>query len=398
MKILSRIFDNRINAYNILTEIDISEYLEIANFISKNNPLQRKRLKSYSSIYNLLKEDIKTGCTIPPIVLALSNDIEENIDIKNSDDDIIINYINCHKDKLIILDGLQRTHLLIDIDQDLRSKNNIDALNKFYKHKLRFEIYLGIEKIGILYRMLTLNTGQSPMSIRHQIEILYSDYLDESISSEIKLLKEVDEASPHEIGEYRFEYRFNDVIDGFTSYLLRDEASLDRRDLLEIIKSLENLAQENQNKDLFKSYLVTYNEFVKKIRELSCDWKFNDKQIRLSGKPFGYTVDKIFTKSELMTGFGAAVGFLKDKDLIHSFDDINQKITQIHLSNNDQSFLDELILTLDHISKTARKIGNSQRMYFYYFFRELFNSESDSFLSIDTSIESSFKKYRLNEL
>ncbi|MDD1421978.1 hypothetical protein MEO40_23265 [Dolichospermum sp. ST_sed1] len=398
MKILSRIFDNRINAYNILTEIDISEYLEIANFISKNNPLQRKRLKSYSSIYNLLKEDIKTGCTIPPIVLALSNDIEENIDIKNSDDDIIINYINCHKDKLIILDGLQRTHLLIDIDQDLRSKNNIDALNKFYKHKLRFEIYLGIEKIGILYRMLTLNTGQSPMSIRHQIEILYSDYLDESISSEIKLLKEVDEASPHEIGEYRFEYRFNDVIDGFTSYLLRDEASLDRRDLLEIIKSLENLAQENQNKDLFKSYLVTYNEFVKKIRELSCDWKFNDKQIRLSGKPFGYTVDKIFTKSELMTGFGAAVGFLKDKDLIHSFDDINQKITQIHLSNNDQSFLDELILTLDHISKTARKIGNSQRMYFYYFFRELFSSESDSCLSIDKSIESSFRKYRSNEL
>ncbi|MDM3852832.1 MAG: hypothetical protein PT119_23320 [Aphanizomenon gracile PMC627.10] len=71
MKILSRIFDNRINAHNILTEISIDEYLEIANFISKNNPLQRKRLKSYSSIYNLLKEDIKIGCTIPPIVLAL---------------------------------------------------------------------------------------------------------------------------------------------------------------------------------------------------------------------------------------------------------------------------------------------------------------------------------------
>ena len=402
MKILTRTFDNRINAYNILTEIDIYEYLEIANFISKNNPLQRKKLKSYSSIYNLLKEDIKTGCTIPPIVLALSNNIQENIDIDNSNDDIIIDYINRHKDKLIILDGLQRTHLLIDIDQDLHSQSNRDALNKFYKHKLRFEIYLGIEKIGILYRMLTLNTGQSPMSVRHQIEILYSNYLDESISSEINLLKEADEAkevdevTPHKIKIA--EYRFNDVIDGFTSYLLRDEASLDRRDLLEIIKSLENLTQDKENKDLFKDYLITYNEFVKKIRELSGDWKFSDKQIRLSGKPFGYTVDKIFTKSELMTGFGAAVGFLKDKDLIHSFDDINQKITQIHLSNNDQSFLDELILTLDDISKTARKIGNSQRMYFYYFFRELFSSESDSYLSIDKSIESSFKKYRSNEL
>ena len=408
MKILTRTFDNRINAYNILTEIDIYEYLEIANFISKNNPLQRKKLKSYSSIYNLLKEDIKTGCTIPPIVLALSNDIEENIDIKNSDDDIIINYINCHKDKLIILDGLQRTHLLIDIDQDLRSKNNIDALNKFYKHKLRFEIYLGIEKIGILYRMLTLNTGQSPMSVRHQIEILYSNYLDESISSEIKLLKEADEAkevdevTPHKIKIA--EYRFNDVIDGFTSYLLRDEASLDRRDLLEIIKSLENLAQDKENKDLFKDYLITYHEFVKKIRELSGNWKFNFddeqiqyEQIRLSNKPFGDSVDQIFTKSQLMTGFGAAVGFLKDEHLINSFDDINQKITLIHLSNNDQSFLDELILTLDKISTTARKISNSQRLYFYYFFRKLFSIESDSYLSIDKSIESSYDKYRKNE-
>jgi hypothetical protein len=404
MEILTRTFDNRINAYNILTEIDIYEYLEIANFISKNNPLQRKKLKSYSSIYNLLKEDIKTGCTIPPIVLALSNNIQENIDIDNSNDDIIIDYINRHKDKLIILDGLQRTHLLIDIDQDLHSQSNRDALNKFYKHKLRFEIYLGIEKIGILYRMLTLNTGQSPMSVRHQIEILYSNYLDESISSEIKLLKEADEAkevdevTPHKIKIA--EYRFNDVIDGFTSYLVRDEASLDRRDLLEIIKSLENLAQDKENKDLFKDYLITYHEFVKKIRQLSGDWKFDfdDQQIRLSSKPFGDSVDKIFTKSQLMTGFGAAVGFLKDKHLINSFDDINQKITQINLSNNDQNFLDELILTLDDISKTARKIGNSQRMYFYYFFRELFSSESDSYLSIDKSIESSFKKYRSNEL
>jgi|688.fasta_scaffold75883_3 hypothetical protein len=404
MKILTRTFDNRINAYNILTEIDIYEYLEIANFISKNNPLQRKKLKSYSSIYNLLKEDIKTGCTIPPIVLALSNNIQENIDIDNSNDDLIIDYINRHKDKLIILDGLQRTHLLIDIDQDLHSQSNRDALNKFYKHKLRFEIYLGIEKIGILYRMLTLNTGQSPMSVRHQIEILYSNYLDESISSEIKLLKEADEAkevdevTPHKIKIA--EYRFNDVIDGFTSYLVRDEASLDRRDLLEIIKSLENLAQDKENKDLFKDYLITYHEFVKKIRQLSGDWKFDfdDQQIRLSSKPFGDSVDKIFTKSQLMTGFGAAVGFLKDKHLINSFDDINQKITQINLSNNDQNFLDELILTLDDISKTARKIGNSQRMYFYYFFRELFSSESDSYLSIDKSIESSFKKYRSNEL
>ena len=53
------------------------------------------------------------------------------------------------------------------------------------------------------------------INVRHQIEILYSNYLDENISSEIHLFKEVDGKKPHKIGEYRF----NDVIDGFTSYL-----------------------------------------------------------------------------------------------------------------------------------------------------------------------------------
>ncbi|MFN7521566.1 MAG: hypothetical protein ACK5RD_00130, partial [Aphanizomenon sp.] len=82
---------------------------------------------------------------------------------------------------------------------------------------------------------------------------------------------------------------------------------------------------------------------------------------------------------------------------INSFDDINRGIADIKPSKDDYNFLDELIRKLDEISKTAKKIGNSQRMYFYYLFRELFSSASDSFLLIDESIESSYKRYKLNE-
>jgi hypothetical protein len=226
------------------------------------------------------------------------------------------------------------------------------------------------------------------MSVRHQIEILYSNYLNENITEGISLLKEVDEETPHQIGEYRF----NDVIDGFTSYIVRDESSLDRRDLLESIKSLEKLALENPDKDLFKNYLITYNNLVKKIHQLAGNWKFDDQEI-ISGKPFGSTVDKIFNKSQVMTGFGAAIGFLKDRKVINSFDDINNHIDSIQVINNDQNFLDQLIIKLDNISKTAKKIGNSQRMYFYCLFKELFNSSSESFLKVDESIESSYKTY-----
>jgi hypothetical protein len=391
MKILSKLFDRRIRAYNILTEFSIFQYLEIAKDILQNNALQRKRVKSSSSVYSLLREDLKSGCTIPPLVLALSNENFESSSINQSDasNDEIINYINTNIKRLIILDGLQRTYTLIDVERELKQQKNEDTLDNFYNHKLRFEIYLGINKLGILYRMLTLNTGQSPMSLRHQVEILYSDYLDHNIKG-IQLIREVDEENPSQLGEYRF----NDIINGFTSYILRDESTLDRSDLLDNIKSLEKLALESQDQDLFQSYLNSYHNFIVKMNDIAGDWTF-DEQIDLSGRPFGSNVLKIFNKPQVMTGFGASVGFLKDKNLIESFDDIFDKINSISLDSKES--LNNIILKLDDIRKTAKKIGNAQRMYFYYFFRDLFNSASDSFLSVDESIESSYKRYKLNE-
>ena len=80
-------------------------------------------------------------------------------------------------ENLIILDGLQRTYTILELIEELKSEeDNQEELSKVLSNSIRIEVFLGINKIGILYRMLTLNTGQTPMSIRHQIEILYSDY------------------------------------------------------------------------------------------------------------------------------------------------------------------------------------------------------------------------------
>lgn len=92
---------------------------------------------------------------------------------------------------MIILDGLQRTYTILDLESELVKEHDDETLDRVLNNSIRVEIYLGINKIGILYRMLTLNTGQTPMSIRHQIEILYSDYLDKSIN-DITLLRETD--------------------------------------------------------------------------------------------------------------------------------------------------------------------------------------------------------------
>lgn len=214
MKVASKVKDGRINAVNILLDMNIREYLEVAGNIIKNNEFQRKRVKNSSTVYALLKKDLRSNCTMPPIVLAIKAEkMNHLLNPYDVDEEQIKSLFK--PENLIILDGLQRTYTILDLVDELKKENNIEVLNNVLDNSIRIEIYLGINKIGILYRMLTLNTGQTPMSIRHQIEMLYSDYAENSIG-EVRLLKETDSKSVKRIGEYQF----RDVIEGFIHILI----------------------------------------------------------------------------------------------------------------------------------------------------------------------------------
>lgn len=392
MKIISILEDKRIKSTNVLIEFTIGEYLGIADQILHNNPFQRKKVKSSSTVYSLLRDDLKVGCVIPPIVLAITVGNISNIDIDDRPH-AIENLIRREIHNIIILDGLQRTNNIIDADLELKSSKEFDVQKNYHQSKLRCEFYIGIDKIGILYRMLTLNTGQTPMSLRHQIEILYSDYLNHPING-IRLVKETDDRPVHGIGEYNFK----DIIEGFTSYLMRDYLTFDKSDILTNIKSLEKLSKENQDADIFVSYTKCYNSFQFKISDLAGDWQFDsaENDLKLSGPAYGKNASAIFNKSQSMTALGAAVGFLKDKGIINNFNDIFFDINNIYFKSNADQALSELVYKLDDIRKNAPKIGNAQREYFFYFFRELFNRDGDSYLVIEDAIESGFRRYRQN--
>lgn len=385
MIIRDKIFDNRINSLNILIEIDLEEYYSLSKNILENNEFQRRRVKSSSSVYSLLKTDLRQGCVIPPIVLALAIDAKPK---KEDSDEELIATITKNIEKLIILDGLQRTYTIRDLVNELIEKDDPETA-KILKHKLRIEVYLGINKLGVLYRMLTLNTGQTPMSSRHQIEIIYSDYIKDGVDG-ITLIKETDGDTPNKLSEYKF----RDIIEGFTSYLDRDYLTIDRVDILDNIKSLEKLAVENQGNDLFLEFLTAYNHFVVKMNEISKGWEFNDEDLdsKLSGQPFAKNALKIFNKSQVMTGFGSAIGKLLDFKAIEKVSDIDGLIEQIN-QDNIESNLNSLIIKLDNIRTVAKKIGNDQRMFFHFFFRELFDRKSDAYLNIGLSINEAYSQY-----
>lgn len=385
MKIKDRIFDNRINSLNVLIEITIGDYFELSKDIIDKNEFQRRRVKASSSVYNLLKSDLRRGCVIPPIVLALAVDARPKREELDRD---LIEIIKGEKDKLIILDGLQRTFTIRDLVNEINDKDDPER-DLILSYPLRVEIYIGINKLGILYRMLTLNTGQTPMSSRHQIEIIYSDYLKSGVDG-ITLLREVDSLTPNKIGEYKF----RDIIEGFTSYLDRDYLTIDRTDILENIQSLEKLAAENQESDLFKDFLISYHSFVLKMVTLSEGWIYQAEELdaKLIGVPFGKNALDIFNKSQVMTGFGSAIGKLLDFKGISNIQDISGLINQI--SDDDiGASLNTLVLKLDKIRLVAKKIGNDQRMFFHFFFRELFDGRSDGYLNIKKAIDEAYTQY-----
>lgn len=387
-KITSVLQDDKIDAINVSLEITRREYLEVARNIKDKNEFQRKGVNRPSTVYALLINDLKSGCIIPAIVLALDKEPTQTI-TKDTDVNLILDFIKENVDDLKILDGLQRTNRLIDVDNDLKANPQSDTM--FYDKPLRIEIYIGINKFGILYRMLTLNTGQTPMTLRHQIEILFSHlYSDEK--NEIYLMKEVDAGKPKPkkgIGRYNF----SEMIEGLNAYIDGSEGTMDRFDILTYVRNLESLSKEKMNVDLFEEFILLYHIFVKKTNEQTNNWTFNadnlsSEQVQAIGRDidsvFGEDLIQIFTKSQVITGFGAALKTLKNKNQIEDFRTLRTQIEEGVISfKNMESGLLSMIVELGKIKQQGKKIGDSQRSFFRYFFEMLFDTRREYYLDFD---------------
>ncbi len=386
MKILTTTPDAKINANNHLIEMTIGEYSTIAKDILHNNDLQRKRVKTANRSYSLLKDDIKVGCVIPPIVLAIFPTEKQGNEIIDKEN--LLQKIDKTGKDLLILDGLQRTYTILDLLTEIEGEHELAARVK--ELPLRVEVYTGISKVGVLYRMLTLNTGQNPMSTRHQVEMLYSDY--KNGFDNLVFITEAQNKVP--TGDN--EYKFSDILDGFISYITGDYLPLDREDLVNTIKNLEALTKDDKKKDQFKQLITAYNAFRIKIGELSNNWQYEDIG-DTKRKAFGKNINDIFSKVQTIAGFGSALSFLIEEGLVKDLDAINVLITKIKGSNISDA-LNQMIKHLDEIQISAKKIGNEQRMYFYYFIRCLFNESNDGFTDIEKSVQQANKFYKANML
>jgi hypothetical protein len=386
MRVLSDLLDRRIESYNILVELSIKEYLQFAvKAIDQNEYQRRKVIKG--KIREILKEDLLQGCVIPSIVLATYGKSVQDHDfnkIPSKGLSIINDAIS--NNEILIIDGLQRTYVMLALKEELEQKQEFYSLTSFLDQVIRAEVYIGLKRMGLLYRMITLNTGQTTMSTRHLMEILYHDFSDITLKDEnIKLISEKQGiVTNHDTTEYNFK----DMLDGFNSLLERDEGLINRTEILDNIKTLDVLKDEvSAEKDLFKEFIVSFKSFLDQLLAKTNFWKFDkiyfeESGIEIKSAPFGRDVIDIFKKSQVLTGYGAATGHLRKSGQIQ-LSTLNKLFEQLKTEDDNWAYtIASIVAHLDLISSKSKKIGNDQRYYFNMFFRALLAKDSDQLLNV----------------
>lgn len=132
------------------------------NLVPLINRYEDQRKIQNKKFYERLKKDIVRGCIMPPITVAFVNDKSKNI--KNLE-----TYITENIDKGYVLDGIQRLNTL----------HAAKEIEGFDENRVVFlNIIISNSQDKLLYRMITLNNGQRPMTARHQVEILTKEMFD----------------------------------------------------------------------------------------------------------------------------------------------------------------------------------------------------------------------------
>jgi hypothetical protein len=187
----------------------------INNLISLIDKLDIQRKFQNESFYRRLEIDFQEGCITPAITLGFIRDVNlENVPNLSRIQNQITEEINTG----FVLDGIQRLNTLKRITQN--PNNTLDRTKYLY-----INIIICPSRDNLLYRMVTLNNGQKPMTARHQIEILaesiynFDDY-------RFKVLTEK-EGNVKDKG-----YKKGDILNSYISFL-SNSTSLDNKKIIE---------------------------------------------------------------------------------------------------------------------------------------------------------------------
>ncbi|MEZ8107347.1 hypothetical protein FCV43_19785 [Vibrio genomosp. F6] len=166
IKLLDSDYDHVIQSQLLSVKADYQFVLD--KLVPAVDRLDIQRNKQNTKFYDRLATDIENGCVMPPLTLAIVVDTANDGKLNNAQ---AMEVLEDHLDEFFVLDGIQRVTTLQKVHKTLGEEFPFG--NSIYLNVLvcrSFDL--------LLYRMITLNNGQKPMTARHQIEIIANGIYD----------------------------------------------------------------------------------------------------------------------------------------------------------------------------------------------------------------------------
>lgn len=377
LDILNIIHDNRVNGLSISATTTVAEYLEWFNRFGMDNKLDEQRpvmkTRSANMIRKRLVEDLKAGAVIPPIVMGIALDTE----LKEVTPENAIQIINEHISEATVIDGMQRTEAL---------KEAFEGNHMISSNSLRIDIWITRDAISLIYRMLVLNTGQTPWDVKRQLEVIHKPLIDECRNRIQGIVINVknDNKRRTKAGVYQA----SSIVELFLAFSSRKE----------LVNTSDKLADDFTRLDVTEMASIPENAhiFYECIKML---YQFDVALSRYAGNQDDKVDgDKFYDGMDIFTNMPAKIGFIvalaqlimgragteRSKEIKEAalekisskFKNILDKIKGL----TDDALVDFIsipVLNEAVRSLSIKKIGNEQRKFFLAGFEAMFKCEDD---------------------
>ena len=362
-KILGRAKDLKSGANVVYCQTTPEKYLKIVGQGFKDFELQRK--KESHKAYSRLKKDIIEGALLPSITLAVKHNLVKDI-LSNLDNENKLTEILSSEAGIVdILDGLQRTHILKEIEEQESTFKEGQTL--------LLEYWLEENLSNIVYRMIVLNSGQKAMSMRHQIDLLFSttkETIEEKIPG-IELYTERDEKRRTSYNKYPL----NIIASSYFSFLKmtpeQDSENIvnDQLKNNEIFESTKERIDEN-----FDNFIQILQKFTA-IDSLAWNIYRDEPDVDDGSTWLG--------SSNVIVSFFAAAGLLCKNNLkgnvIMAMDHIIQELNELTEQGAPYDYfsIERYNNIIKHINVNKVNVGIARRKYIFLMFKEYLKSKGD---------------------
>lgn len=382
--ILGQTTDHRTHANVVYCKCSIKEYMDIVGDDFENFSIQRKR-ESHRA-YKRLKSDLKEGALLPSITLALKHHLVDSAKSLLARPEEFKEFLQ-RKNQADILDGLQRTYLIHDL---IREGHDFPE-----NQEVLLEFWIEGEISRLIYRMIVLNAGQKPMSVRHQIELLFislKETIEERID-DIEIFVEKDAVRRTQPKKYSLGV----IASAYQAFLTRSP-EIDKNDVISGALVQDTILDSSEEEHTAKfSDFIDYFKKIKKIDELAWthyDTVFNEERFNQLNENTDISEEEKIELNELIllknsrSWLGSENVMLGLYSAISQFENTNRRVRveraldaiseKINNGERDPFGLIRYEKFRNEINPKRTNVGNATRKLILNGFKEFFRDEGET--------------------